>query len=71
MDIANKVKDLLKNEIEKEGYILHSVVYEKTGGNYFLRIIIDKNGFIDIEDCVKVTQIVDPLLDTADYITDS
>ena len=45
--------------------------YEKEDGNYFLRVIIDKNGIIDIEDCVKVTHIVDPLLDEVDYIKDS
>ena len=31
----------------------------------------DKNGIIDIEDCVKVTHLVDPILDTIDYIKDS
>ena len=71
MDIANKAKDLLKESVEKEGYILDEVLYEKEDGNYFLRVIIDKNGIIDIEDCVKVTHIVDPLLDTVDYIKDS
>ena len=71
MDIASKVDALLRESVEKEGYILDEVIYEKEDGNYFLRVIIDKSGFIDIEDCIKVTHIVDPLLDTVDYITDS
>ena len=71
MDIQNKVKELIKEPVEKEGYIIDQVLYEKEAGNYFLRVIIDKNGIIDIEDCVKVTHIVDPLLDTVDYISDS
>lgn len=71
MDIASKVEELLKEKIEQEGYILDQVIYIKEDNNYFLRIIIDKNGTIDIEDCVKVTRIVDPLLDTVDYIKDS
>ena len=71
MNIAEKVNDLLKDAVEKEGYILDEVLYEKEDNSYFLRVIIDKNGIIDIEDCVKVTHIVDPLLDTVDYITDS
>ena len=71
MDIASKVEALLKDSVEKEGYILDEVLYEKEGSNYFLRVVIDKNGIIDIEDCVKVTHIVDPLLDTVDYISDS
>ena len=71
MDIEKKVFELLKPIVEKEGYILDEVLYEKEAGNYFLRVIIDKNGIIDIEDCVKVTHIVDPILDTIDYIKDS
>lgn len=71
MNIETKVTELIKEHIESEGYILDEVLYEKEAGNYFLRVIIDKNGIIDIEDCVKVTHIVDPLLDTVDYISDS
>ena len=71
MDIASKVEELLKKAVEDEGYILDEVIYEKEDGNYFLRVIIDKKGIIDIEDCVKVTHLVDPLLDTVDYIKDS
>ena len=71
MDIASKVKELIKDNVEKEGYILDSVEYVKEDGNYFLRVIIDKNGIIDINDCVTVTRIVDPMLDDIDYITDS
>ena len=71
MDIAERVTDLIKDKVEKEGYILDSVEYVKEDGNYFLRVIIDKNGIIDINDCVTVTRIVDPMLDDIDYITDS
>lgn len=71
MDIEKKVFELLKPIVEKEGYILDEIVYEKEDSSYFLRVIIDKNGFIDIEDCVKVTHAVDPVLDTVDYIKDS
>ena len=71
MDIAKKVKDLIEESVEKEGYILDSVEYVKEDGNYYLRVIIDKNGIIDINDCVNVTKIVDPMLDEVNYITDS
>lgn len=71
MDIASEVKKLIKDSVEKEGYILDNVLYVKEDGNYFLRVIIDKNGIVDINDCVTVTHIVDPMLDEIDYITDS
>ena len=71
MDIASKIESLIKDSVEKEGYILDSVEYVKEDGNYYLRVIIDKNGIIDINDCVNVTKIVDPMLDEVNYITDS
>ncbi len=71
MDIANNVKKLIEESIKTAGYILDDVLYLKEDGNYFLRVIIDKNGVIDVEDCVTVTHIIDPILDTVDYITDS
>lgn len=71
MRIEEKVMAILKEPVENEGYILDEIIYEKEDNNYFLRVIIDKKGIIDIEDCVKVTRIVDPLLDEANYINDS
>lgn len=71
MDIAGKVRQLIEESIQENGYILDEVLYVKEDGNYFLRVVIDKKGVIDVEDCVKVTRIIDPILDTVDYITDS
>ena len=71
MDIADKVKKLIEDSINKEGYILDNVEYVKEDGNYFLRVVIDKNGIIDVDDCVTVTHIINPMLDDIDYITDS
>ena len=71
MEIAEKVKKLIEGEVTKSGYIVDEVLYVKEDGNYYLRIVIDKNGIIDVEDCVTVTRIVDPMLDDIDFITDS
>lgn len=71
MEIAEKVKNLIETEVKEAGFILDEVLYVKEDGNYFLRVVIDKNGIIDVEDCVTVTRIIDPILDTVDYIKDS
>ena len=34
-------------------------------------LVIDKNGIIDIDDCVTVTNLINPLLDEADLIEES
>ncbi len=66
--IEEKVTSLIKEEIEKQGIILDQVLYVKEGSQYFLRVIIDKNGFIDLDDCVNISNIVNPILDKNDVI---
>ena len=67
-NIEEKVEKLLKDIIEKSGYSLYDVKYEKEGKDYYLRIFIDKDGGIDINDCEKVNNLINDILDEADYI---
>lgn len=69
--IEDVVTALIKDAIESDGYILDSVSYLKEDGNYFLRVVIDKNGIIDIDDCVKVSKLINPILDLNDPIEDN
>ncbi len=69
--IESKVTDLIKGIIEENNYILDSVEYVKEGSNYFLRIIVDKEGYINIEDCIKINHLISPIIDEADLIKDS
>lgn len=64
----SKVENLLKDIIENLGYDLYDVLYEKEGKDYYLRIIIDKPDGIDINDCEKVNNEINDVLDEADYI---
>ena len=66
--IEEKVENLLKEKIESLGYNLYDVEYVKEGPNYYLRIYIDKETGIDLNDCEKVSNEIDELLDKADYI---
>ncbi len=67
-NIETKVEELLKPIIVKQGYDLYDVIYEKEGKDYYLRIIIDKPDGIDINDCEKVNNAINDILDEADYI---
>ena len=49
-------------------YKLYDVLYEKEGKDYYLRIIIDKQGTIDIKDCEIVNDAINDVLDEEDYI---
>lgn len=66
--IEERVEALVKPTIEKIGYDLYDVEYAKEGKNYFLRVFIDKPEGIDLQDCEKVNDAINDLLDEADYI---
>ncbi len=69
--IEEKVRNLIEGVIEENNYILDSVLYVKEDMNMFLRIIIDKQGIIDIDDCVFVSKLINPILDEANIIEES
>ena len=71
MDKANIVKDLINDVIVSNGYRLEDVLFVKEGSTWFLRVIIDKDGIINVDDCSRVTHLINPILDEADPISDS
>lgn len=67
--IEERVETLIGKTVEDLGYQLYDVQYAKEGKDYFLRIFIEKeNGSISLEDCEKVNNEIEEMLDTADYI---
>lgn len=66
--IEDRVEELIKKPIEDLGYSLYDVQYAKEGKDYFLRIFIDNENGIDLDDCEKVSNGINDLLDSADYI---
>ena len=70
-NVEEKVENLLKQKIEDLGYELYDVLYLKEGKDYTLRIVIDKETGISLDDCEKVNNEINDILDEADYIKDS
>ena len=66
--IEERVEELIKDKIENIGYSLYDVEYAKEGPNYYLRIFIDSEKGIYLEDCEKVSNEINEKLDEADYI---
>lgn len=56
---------------EELGYFLWDVEYVKEGAEMYLRITIDSEEGITIDDCEKMHRAIDPLLDEADPIEES
>ncbi|CCY45388.1 ribosome maturation factor RimP [Clostridium sp. CAG:1193] len=71
MSIEEKVKNAIESEINNLGILLKEVKYEQEKGVYYLRIFIDKEPFITIDDCVLVTNTINPILDKIDIIDNS
>ncbi len=71
MKIEEKVENLIIKPIEENHYKLYDVEYVKEGKEHYLKIFIEKeNGPIDIQDCEKINDIVNPILDEEDIIKD-
>ena len=66
--IEEQVEKLVKDKIENLGYDLYDIEYVKEGPNYYLRIYIDNKKGIDLNDCEKVSNEINDLLDTLDCI---
>ena len=70
-NIASAVADLVGPTVSGLDYDLWDVEYVKEGSEYYLRITIDREEGITIDDCEIVHRAIDPLLDEADPIEDS
>ena len=62
------VTELVKPIVEEMGLILWDVRFVKEGAGWYLRIFIDKDSGVTIEDCENVTRAVDKPLDDLDPI---
>lgn len=71
MSVVDEIQKLIQDQIEESGYVLDKVLYEQEDKINFLRIVIDKNGVIDVDDCVVVSKLINPILDEADLISES
>ncbi len=69
--ITDTVAELARPIVEAEGCSLWDVEYVREAGTRYLRIFIDKQGGVDIDDCERISRRLDPVLDEADPIPES
>ena len=68
---AERVYDLIKDTVESQGVTLWDVRFVKEGASWYLRVFIDKEDGISIDDCTNVSHAIDPILDEHDPIDKS
>lgn len=69
--ISEAVFDLAKPVVEEEGCSLWDVEYLREAGTWYLRVYVDKDGGVSIDDCERISRRLDPILDEADPIPES
>jgi len=70
-DYEQRTQKLLEPILEKNNYELYDVEFVKEAGNWYLRVYIDKEGGITIDDCELVSKALSDLLDEHDFISES
>ena len=71
MKVTEQVAAFAEPIVKEHGCALWDVEYVREGSEYFLRLYIDKDGGVDINDCEAVSRAVDPVLDEKDPIPES
>ena len=71
MKITEQVAAFAQPVVEANGCQLWDVEYVREGSERYLRVYIDKDGGIDIDDCERVHRALDPILDEKDPIAES
>lgn len=66
-----KVKDAIIGPMEDMDILVDSVTYEQEGSIRFLRIVLDKEDGIDLDTIVEATNVINPIIDTFDFIDES
>ena len=69
--ITDIVSKLAESPAAELGLQLWDVEYIREAGQWVLRIYVDKDGGVSIDDCEALSRALDPLLDEADPIPDS
>ena len=71
MKVTELVASFAEPIVKQHGCELWDVEYVREGSEYFLRLYLDKEGGVDINDCEAISRAIDPILDEKDPIQGS
>lgn len=70
-EYESKTEELVMPLIEQNNFELVDVEYVKEGSNWYLRVYIDKENGINVDDCELISRTLSDLLDEKDFIDDA
>ncbi|MBO8462996.1 MAG: ribosome maturation factor RimP [Firmicutes bacterium] len=70
-DIELRTEQLVQPIVDENHFELVDVEYVKEGANWYLRVYADKEGGINIDDCVLLSRALEAKLDEEDFIEDA
>ena len=70
-NIASVVRELVTPVADEMGFFIWDVEFVKEGADKYLRITLDNEEGININDCEAFHRAIDPLLDEADPISEA
>ena len=71
LKITEQVEQFARPIVEEKGCTLWDIEYVREGSERFLRVYIDKEGGVSIDDCEAIARAIDPILDEKDPIPES
>ncbi len=66
--IEERARAAIMPVIEKNGLKLWDVCFEKEGAMWYLRILVDKDGGIDSDECEEISRPINEIIDRQDFI---
>lgn len=69
--LVEQIAEIVKPIAEELSYGIYHIEYVKESGEYYLRIYIEKDGGVSLNDCEALSRRVSDVLDEKDPITDA
>jgi ribosome maturation factor RimP len=66
--IAEQARRLLEPVLARDGLELVEVEWLRLAGRWTLRVLVDKPGGVNVDDCQAASRTIEPLLDVEDFI---
>lgn len=70
-EIVDRVEKMVTAITDEKGYETVDVEYVKEAGQFYLRVVVDKEGGISLNECEEVSRELSPKLDENDFIKEN